>query len=108
MVTTEDKIFAVLCHASLFFFPFLLPVILMMAKKNSPFVQHHAKEAFAFHLFSLVAVAVSAVLTLVLIGFLLIPLISLFAFCATIMAVIRTIGGQLYHYPVTSGIVHRH
>jgi uncharacterized Tic20 family protein len=81
---------------------------MILVKKDSSFVRHHAKEALVFHLFTLIAAAVSAVLTLVLIGFLLIPLISIFSICVTIIAIIRSIEGELYRYPVTSGLVHRH
>jgi uncharacterized Tic20 family protein len=110
-MTTEDKVLAVVCHASFFFFPILVPSIILLLnlllKKDSPFVNHHAKEALIFHLFTLIAGMVSAILTLVLIGFLLLLILGIFSLVTTIIAIIRSIEGEYYHYPVTSTLAQK-
>lgn len=100
-IENRDKVWSVLCHASLVFFPLLLPLLVYLIKDKSPFVEHHAKEAFMFHVGVLVALFASKVLMLVLIGFLLFPLVALSAFILTVWAVIQTWNGQWYSYPVT-------
>lgn len=99
-MSSEAKIFAVLSHVSYFFFPILLPVILMLIKQEDEFVKHHAKQALIFHVSLLVAGIVAWILCFVLIGFLLLPAIAIFGLIVTIIAIIRSVEGEYYRYPV--------
>jgi uncharacterized membrane protein len=98
-----SRLLAVLAHASLFFLPILLPLILMFVKEDDPFVRHHARQSLVFHLLMLVAGAAAGFLCILLIGFLLVPLVGLLGLIFTIIAIIRTLDGDYYRYPISGG-----
>lgn len=103
----EDKFLAILCHVSAIFLPILLPLIVFLLKKDSPFVREHAKEALMFHLGMAVAELISAMLTIILIGFLLIPFFFIVYTVCTIIAVVKSINGEPYRYPVTTHLAQK-
>lgn len=85
------------------------PLIVWQAKKDSlPFAAAEAKEALNFNiswlLWGLVLGCVTAVLMLVLIGFLLLPILYLLGLVwlvLTIIAGIKAHEGRSYRYPLT-------
>jgi uncharacterized protein len=101
MPTKEEKILAVLCHLSILCLPVLGPLVLVLVS-GSPFVRDHAKEALVFQLFLTIALAVSSLLLVVLIGIVMGPILILIAVVTTIVAIISAWKGKLYRYPVTS------
>lgn len=103
----EDKLLAVICHVSAFFMPFLLPLIIYLVKKDSPFVRNHAKEALMFHIGMAVAEFISWLLAIILIGILLMPFFFIVYVVCTIIAVIRSINGEPYTYPVTTHLAQK-
>jgi uncharacterized Tic20 family protein len=88
---------------------FLGPLIIYLVKKNEdPYVAQHAREALNFNLsvflYLLVGGISAVILTLVLIGILLFPVLFAIAIAwivLTIMAGIKANGGELYRYPLT-------
>jgi len=101
METGENRLLAVLAHVSMFFLPLILPLVLMLVKNNEPFVRHHATQALVFHLIFWAASAISGFLMFVLIGFILLPIVSIFGLVVTIIAVIRTLDSDYYRYPIS-------
>lgn len=99
-VSTGDRLLAVLAHVSFFFLPIIVPFILILAANRDEFVRHHARQALVFHLVLLGMTIVAWILCLVLIGFLLLWLIPIFGLVMTIFAVIRTVDGDFYRYPI--------
>ena len=102
-VRPEDVTWAVLGHLSIFVGLALVgPLIAYLVQKDaSPFVRHHAAEALNFHITLTIAMIVSAVLMLLLVGFLL--LIALFVVGAVLAIVAAVAAGnrQSYRYPLT-------
>jgi uncharacterized Tic20 family protein len=81
---------------------FLGPLaVLLAAGSTSPFVRRHAVEALNFNLSVLLYVAISAVLMLVLIGFLALPLVGLLYLVATIQGAMAASRGADYRYPLS-------
>lgn len=105
--TGEDKFLAVLCHASAPFLPILVPLVVYLLKKDSGFVRDHAKEALMFHLGMIVAEFISGLLTIILIGFLLIPFFFIVYIIFSIIAVVKSLDGQPYNYPVTTHLAQK-
>lgn len=103
----EEKFLAVLCHVSALFLPILLPLVVFLLKKDSTFVREHAKEALMFHLGMAVAEFISAMLTIILIGFLLIPFFFVVYAVCTIIAIVKSLNGQPYYYPVTTHLAQK-
>jgi uncharacterized Tic20 family protein len=103
----EEQNWAMFCHLAAlsgFIIPLgniLGPLILWLIKKDTmPLVDQHGKEALNFQITVLFAFIISAVLTLVLIGFLLMFVVGIGALVLTIMAAVKVSNGQLdYRYP---------
>jgi hypothetical protein len=104
--TSEERLLAVLSHASLFFVPVIVPlVIYLMYKDKSGFVAGHAKEALIVHLALAVAAAIGSMLVIILIGIVILVFVGLagavYAVCA-ILAIIKAANGQEFQYPLTT------
>jgi uncharacterized Tic20 family protein len=103
----EELNWAMFCHlAALSGFVIPLgnvigPLIIWLIKKDTmPLVNQHGKEALNFQITVLIAFLISAVLTIILIGFLLMVVVGIGALVLTIMAAVKVANGQAdYRYP---------
>ena len=106
-VSKEEQNWAMYCHLAAlsgFIIPLgnvLGPLVVWLIKKETmPLVDQHGKEALNFQITVLIAFIVSALLTVVLIGFLLMFVVGIGALVLTIMAAVKISNGQLdYMYP---------
>jgi uncharacterized protein len=106
-VNREDQNWAMFCHLAAlsgFIIPLgniLGPLIVWLIKKDTmPLVDQHGKEALNFQITVLFALLISALLTIILIGFVLLFVVGIGALVLTIMAAIKVSNGQLdYRYP---------
>lgn len=109
----DEQNWAMYCHLSAlsgFVIPFgnvLGPLVIWVMKKDTmPLVAEHGKEALNFQITVLIAFIVAAASTLILIGFLLMPIVGIAALVMTIMAVVKVSGGQLdYKYPFSLRLI---
>ncbi len=87
-----------------YFFPVLGPLVMFFALPGRPFVRRHAAMALAAWVTFLVFGAISALLTLVLIGFLLLPVLGVWSLAVVIIGAVRAYSGEEYNpaviYPV--------
>ena len=104
----DERLWGMLCHLlsfSGYLIPFgsvLGPLIIWMIKKDDmPFVNDQGKESLNFQLTMLIAVIISAILCLVLIGFLMLGVVLIFQLVVVIMASIKANDGIKYRYPYT-------
>jgi uncharacterized Tic20 family protein len=82
------------------------PLIIWQIKKNEfAFVDDQGKEALNFQITVLIAVIVCLVLSVVLIGFLLLPVVGIAALVLTIMGGIKANNGESYRYPFTLRLI---
>ncbi len=82
------------------------PLIVWLVKgKEHPLVEGHAKEAVNFQLSILIYGLVSAVLMLLLIGFVLILIVLLMGLILPIVAAVKTSDGEDYRYPLTMRLI---
>jgi uncharacterized Tic20 family protein len=110
----------VLCHASSFlgfFVPVvghvLGPLIVWLLKRDeSAEVNEHGKESLNFQIsmfiYTSVLGVVTAILLLVLIGFLLLPLFAILFVADVVLVIIASLKaseGQLYRYPLTIRLI---
>ncbi|MCO5313569.1 MAG: DUF4870 domain-containing protein [Microthrixaceae bacterium] len=102
----DDTTFATLVHILALFTSFIGPLIIYLVKgEESPFVKHHAAEALNFGITVFIAYAVSAVLMIVLIGFVLFPLVAIWSIVMPIIAALAANKGEWYRYPLTLRLV---
>jgi hypothetical protein len=109
----EEQNWAMYCHLAALI-GFVIPlgnvlgplVIWLMKKDTMPQVDVHGKEALNFQITVLLALIVSFLLTFVLIGLLLLPIVGIGALVLTIMAAIKVSNGQLdYRYPIALRLI---
>ncbi len=112
-VSGEQKILAIVAHTAYFLggIGFIVaPLIIMMLKKDDPFVQHHSKQALVAHLVLLIVSLVVSLLCTIFIGILLIPVLIvlwLVLIITSLIATVACLNGNLYHYPLIQKLVAR-
>jgi len=97
--TSEEKTMAILTHILCIVAGFLAPLIIYLVKKDSPYVQAHAKESLNFQLTMLIAWIVCFILIFVIIGAFLMFLLAIANLVLVIVATIRASENKLYKYP---------
>ena len=106
-LSSEERNWGMFCHLSAlagFIIPFgniIGPLIIWLVKRDQfPFVNDQGKESLNFQISILIYVAVSAVLALLLIGFLLMAAVGLFCLIMVIMASVKANEGVAFRYPL--------
>lgn len=104
----EDHTYGMLSHLlafSTFIIPFgsiLGPLVIWLIKKErSPYVDAQGKESLNFQISVFIYAAVSGILCLIFIGFLLLIALGIFWLVFVIIASIKANEGILYRYPLT-------
>jgi uncharacterized protein len=106
MPSQDERLFALLIYVSSFFTVFIGPLIIWLIKRDdSPFVDYHGKEYFNFIISYTVYSIASAILMIVLIGFLTIWIVGLLAFIFTIVAAVKAYKGEVYRIPLVFRLI---
>ena len=106
MPSSEERNWALASHvgtfvAAWFAMGFLAPLVIMLVKgKDSAFVRRHAVESLNFQISLLIYLVVSFILAFVLIGFVLMAAVGVFALVVIILATIKAANGEDYRYPL--------
>ena len=101
-----DRTLAALAHASALFASFLGPILfLVLADDDDELVKQNAKSALNFQIIVFVAFAISGLLTLALVGFLLLPVVAVIDLVLVLIATVRANDGEVYKYPYTPDII---
>lgn len=103
----EEKNLAVILHLSVlsgYFIPiagFIVPLTIWLLKKDSSaYLNHQGREVMNFLISFTTYIAIAGLLCFILIGFALLPLITLAAVVLTIIAALKTSEGAFYRYPL--------
>lgn len=106
-MSKDEQNMGMLCHL-LALAGFLVPgvgnvvgplVIWLMKKDEMPFVDSQGKESLNFQITITIAGIIGFILCFVFIGFLLLPVIGIFALVCIILASIEASNGKPYRYP---------
>ena len=110
--SNQERTLGLLSHLSSlsgFIIPFgniLGPLLMYLLKREeSEFAADQAREALNFNITMTLAMIVSMVLMIVLIGFLLLPVLGIAWLVLTIMAAVKANEGEWYQYPFTLRLV---
>lgn len=98
----EDRTVALIVHLTGIVASFLVPLIIWLVNKDNPakaWLSDQSKEALNFQITVLIALLLSGVLSVVLIGMLLLPLVGLANLIFCILAGIKANEGVSYRYP---------
>lgn len=102
----DEKTMAMLAQLLGVLTGFVGPLVMyLIAKDDQPFWKHHAAEALNFQITVAIAYLVSAVLMLVVIGFLTFFVVWIGALVLGIMATLAANRGEWYRYPVSIRMV---
>lgn len=98
---SDEKLWATLTHISVPFFGFVGPLIVYLVfKDRSQWLKDNSVEALNFSILYSIAQIASVVLTAVLIGALLLPLVFVGGLILCILAAVAANKGEFYKYPV--------
>ena len=101
MSPSDERLWATLTHISIPFFGVIGPLIAYLVfKDRSPWLKESVTEALNFSILYTIAQVVSSILTVVVIGAILLPLIGIAALILCILAAIASNKGEQYKYPV--------
>ena len=101
-----DTTLAALAHASALVASFLGPLLfLVLADDDDELVKQNAKNSLNFQIIIFVLMVVSGLLTFVLIGLLLVPIVALADLILVIVATLKAKDGEIYSYPYTPDII---
>ena len=108
MSESDARMWAMLAHLSALTGIFTLigsvvgPLVVWQIQKDkSAYVDYHGKEAVNFQITMAIAFAVSFLLMIVLIGFVLIWILGAVWLVFTIIAAVKANNGEYYRYPLT-------
>lgn len=101
-VQQEDRTLALLTHLSGIILSFIVPLVIWLTNKDKAdkeFLNDQAKEALNFQITIAIAYVICVVLSAILIGALLMPLVWLLNLIFCILAGIKANEGVSYRYP---------
>ncbi len=100
-ITQEDKTLALIAYLGGIFVSFIVPLVLYFVKKDqSRFVAYHAMQAMIFHIAILIGYFIGGMLTVVLIGFLVLPAVGILSLVFSIIAALAANRGEWYEIPL--------
>ena len=102
MSPDDEKLWSTLIHLGaivLGFWPALIGYLLL--KDRGPFIREHTRTALNFQITMTIAMFVGALLTLILVGFLIIFAVGIVVIIFSIIAAVAANRGQFYAYPLT-------
>ncbi|OEI70025.1 DUF4870 domain-containing protein [Curtobacterium sp. ER1/6] len=102
MSPEDQRLWATLTHVGGIFSSLVVPVIAyLVLRDRGQFIREHTRQALNFHITMAIAGAVCSVLTIVLIGFVLLPILGVLVIVFAVIAAIAANRGDFYHYPLT-------
>ena len=96
---SDSNNLAVLLHVLALFFGFIPGLIFFLAKKDDEFVYAHAKESLNFSITYIGLYILCGILTVVVIGALLIPVVSILWIVFNIIAAVKASKGEMARVP---------
>ena len=99
---SDQRLWATLIHVGGIFLGIWPSLIgYLVAKERGAFIREHARQALNFHITMVIAVLLGCLLTIILVGFLILPVIGVIILIFSILAAVAANNGQLFKYPVS-------
>jgi uncharacterized protein len=96
----DSKNIAMLMWLGCIFFGFLPPLVVYFLKTEDSFLRDHSKEALNWSITSVLMVCAAFILSFVLIGLLLFPIIALLNVIFCVLAMLKASEGLVYRVPL--------
>jgi uncharacterized protein len=104
-ISSDSKNFALMAHLGGIVLGFVAPLIVYLVKTEDKFAKEEAKEALNFQITVAIAMLVASILSVVLIGILLFPIILVGNLVFCILGAVSVSDGKSYRYPVTLRLI---
>ncbi|AOX66991.1 MULTISPECIES: DUF4870 domain-containing protein [unclassified Curtobacterium] len=102
MSPEDQRLWATLTHIGGIFFNFVAPLVAyLVLRDRGGFIREHTRVALNFHITMAIAYVAAGLLTIVLIGAVLLPVIGILTIIFGIMAAVAANRGQFYRYPLS-------
>ncbi|MCM3637066.1 DUF4870 domain-containing protein [Sporosarcina luteola] len=95
----ENTGLKVIVHASAFFAPFLVPILIYLIVNDSE-VKRISIQALLFQLVMGALIFISAILIIFLIGIPMIIVFGLMTIIVPILGIVKSLQGETYNYPI--------
>lgn len=103
---SDQKLYAIIAHAGVILFGFIPPLIIWLVfRERSTFVEGESKEALNWSILTTIAYIIGAITTVVLIGFVILPVVGLAVLIFGILAAVKVSSLEPYRYPVNWRII---
>lgn len=104
-ITQEEKTFAMVAWFGGIIGSLIPALIIYLMANDKPFAKRHAGMALGLQIVILIAFIISGILTVVLVGFLLIPVVMIAGLVFSIMGGMAASNGQAYDVPVVGPMI---
>jgi len=105
-LTSDETMWSMLAHFGGILLGFVAPLIVMLTKGNeSPYYKYNSVEALNFQITVLIGYVVASVLSVVLIGLFLFPVLLLINLIFCVLGGMAASKGQTYRYPIALRLV---
>jgi uncharacterized protein len=100
MISKDERLLAALIYVISFFTAFIGPLLIWLWKKDdSAYIDFHGREYFNFFISYAIYGVIAGILTFVLIGFILVPIVGVAGFVFAIIGAIKAFEGKEYQIP---------
>lgn len=100
-IAENERLYALFMHIGGLCFTFLVPLIMWLVKKDeSPFIDHHGRQAMNFQISMFIYAVVAFILIFFVVGIILFPLVILLDFVFAIVAGVKAYNGEYYKIPI--------
>lgn len=96
----QNKVMAIIGYI----FPIVFFIPLLTEAKNSAFARFHANQQLLLLLFGMIGYVAAAVLTVIYIGIILFPVITIASIVFMILGIINAVNGSMKQLPIIGGI----
>ncbi|GAA3563439.1 hypothetical protein GCM10022197_18730 [Microlunatus spumicola] len=106
MSESDQRLWATLTPISTLVVGFIGPLVAyLLLKDRSPFLKGATTEALNFSITTTLAILVSSILTVILVGYVLLPVVYIGAIVLCVLAAIAGNKGEVYRYPLSWRVV---
>ncbi len=99
--SSDERPLAAIAYLGGAFISFLVPLVIYFIKKDqSRFVAFHALQAMIFHIVIIIGLLIGFMLTFVLIGFLILPVVGILSLVFSVLAALAASRGEWYELPL--------
>lgn len=96
----DDRLLSMLIYVTSIFTTIIGPLIIWLIKRDeSEFINYHGKEYFNFVISFFVYSLVAGLSTIILIGFILVPIVTIAFIVLLIIAAVKSYNGEYYRIP---------